>query len=311
MREGLHADDIYMMVEDEFYDIAHSFTKHLHYAEYKRLKNLARVRKASSGTKITRPVDSTTVMRAEIRKKKEQEERSAKTEAAVNKIGTKIRRTSEDDDGEIELVLRDDSWAGTHLHNLMTSPSKTHKSLTGLQGIASNSRAAAGLKQPERKVDRRRQYDLALRDTAKSSPGRTSDTQRAEISASSETEDDDDENDLDAHIAKSYPKLPSSRSTTMTSTHDRSGRTNLARPHDRGKATEHPPRDMHATEKAYHAKSAIKDDHAASKFDMSGSFLQSTPLPSRHTGYKRRVPAKKPDADALKSDVNEIPIFLI
>ncbi|RMZ90288.1 hypothetical protein DV736_g2469, partial [Chaetothyriales sp. CBS 134916] len=37
MQEGYDADDIWMMVEDEFQTLAHSFTRHLHHAEYKRL----------------------------------------------------------------------------------------------------------------------------------------------------------------------------------------------------------------------------------------------------------------------------------
>ena len=43
MHPGLNADDIYVMVEDEFLATAQLYTQHLHQAEYQRLKALARV----------------------------------------------------------------------------------------------------------------------------------------------------------------------------------------------------------------------------------------------------------------------------
>ncbi|KAF2219109.1 hypothetical protein BDZ85DRAFT_299069 [Elsinoe ampelina] len=48
MREGYAADDIYMMVEDEFQSTAKLYTQHLHHAEYKRLQRLAREREAAA-----------------------------------------------------------------------------------------------------------------------------------------------------------------------------------------------------------------------------------------------------------------------
>ncbi|KAF4549169.1 Hypothetical protein D9617_23g005840 [Elsinoe fawcettii] len=44
IREGYSADDIYMMVEDEFLSTAQLYTQHLHHAEYQRLKKLAKQR---------------------------------------------------------------------------------------------------------------------------------------------------------------------------------------------------------------------------------------------------------------------------
>jgi hypothetical protein len=42
MQEGYDADDIFMIVEDEFQTVAQSFTHHLHHAEYVRMKKKAR-----------------------------------------------------------------------------------------------------------------------------------------------------------------------------------------------------------------------------------------------------------------------------
>ncbi|TKX19788.1 hypothetical protein C1H76_7986 [Elsinoe australis] len=57
MREGYSADDVYMMVEDEFLSTAQLYTSHLHRAEYQRLKKLAKLRETEE---VSRP---TNVMR--------------------------------------------------------------------------------------------------------------------------------------------------------------------------------------------------------------------------------------------------------
>jgi len=56
MIEGVDHDDKYRMVEDEFLSVAGDFTRHLHAAEYQRLKNLARSQNAETIQNISRPV---------------------------------------------------------------------------------------------------------------------------------------------------------------------------------------------------------------------------------------------------------------
>ncbi|KAK1759185.1 hypothetical protein QBC47DRAFT_398000 [Echria macrotheca] len=56
MVEGVDHDDKYRMVEDEFLSVAHDFTRHLHAAEYQRLKNLAKTQNAKTIQNISRPV---------------------------------------------------------------------------------------------------------------------------------------------------------------------------------------------------------------------------------------------------------------
>ncbi|KAK4241982.1 hypothetical protein C8A03DRAFT_29876 [Achaetomium macrosporum] len=56
MVEGIDHDDKYRMVEDEFLAVAGEFTRHLHAAEYQRLKGLAKSQNAETIQNISRPV---------------------------------------------------------------------------------------------------------------------------------------------------------------------------------------------------------------------------------------------------------------
>ncbi|KAK4121681.1 hypothetical protein N657DRAFT_635697 [Parathielavia appendiculata] len=56
MIEGMDHDDQYRMVEDEFLAVAGEFTRHLHAAEYQRLKGLAKSQNAEAIQNISRPV---------------------------------------------------------------------------------------------------------------------------------------------------------------------------------------------------------------------------------------------------------------
>ncbi|MCJ1399870.1 hypothetical protein MMC11_003073 [Xylographa trunciseda] len=164
MAEGLDRDDIYIMVEDEFHAVAKQFTQHLHHAEYKRLKNLAKTKNASAITTISRPTDSITEMREETKKKKDQESKAAKQKIALAHIrgqaAAKRPRTGSDVESDVEVTRGDDLWAGTTLHGLMTSPSKKQTSLTGLQGVLSGTRAAAGYSKPKGRVPQTKYFDL-------------------------------------------------------------------------------------------------------------------------------------------------------
>jgi len=192
MRPGLSADDIYIMVEDEFLSAAHTFTQHLHHAEYTRLKSLAHTHHTSTISTISRPTDSITAMRAETKKRKEAQAREAKTKAAVDKLKSKGRPRSESDSEHEEWAEEDKlnaPWSGTVLQSFMTtSPSQTGApSLTGLQGVKSSTRAAAGYSKPVA-PQTAKLFDLSPKPkTQKRPPPR----------ASSSTADSDDD-DLDA-----------------------------------------------------------------------------------------------------------------
>ena len=144
LREGFDNDDIYMMVEDEFYAVAQTFTQHLHYAEYLRRKKEAKLQNATAIQNIARPTDGVTPTSEEARKKAAAEELSAQQKAGLQKLGNRPAVDSEEEPEEPEEPEEDRIWAGTSLHDLMISPRKV-RSLVGMQGIKSSTRAAAGL----------------------------------------------------------------------------------------------------------------------------------------------------------------------
>ena len=196
MREGLDQDDLYMMVEDEFYSVAQSFTQHLHHAEYLRLKNLAKARGISGLGTGSRPTDSVTEMREELKKKKQAEAQAEKHKQALAKLGGGVARKrvklsgDEANDSETE---EDDLWAGTTLKGLMASPSKMKTSLMGLQGQRSSTRAAAGYSPPKAPGSKPNvTFDMSTSiETRKQAKGRD---------ASSQATASDDDDDLDAPI---------------------------------------------------------------------------------------------------------------
>ncbi|KAL9125185.1 MAG: hypothetical protein Q9217_005569 [Psora testacea] len=153
------------MVEDEFLTTAQAFTKHLHYAEYQRLKNSARDRNAGAITKISRPTDNgRTRMRREVELRKQAEKVEAKARAGVDDILSRAREgrpgKGGTEESEFEMEQDDDEvpWQGTQLQGFMTtSPRKGWKSLVGLHGVASHTRAAAGLERAERRTPRKLQ----------------------------------------------------------------------------------------------------------------------------------------------------------
>ncbi|ODM19620.1 hypothetical protein SI65_04605 [Aspergillus cristatus] len=143
--EGFDNDDIYMMVEDEFYAVAQSFTKHLHFAEYVRQAKEAKSQNASRIQDLARPTDGVTPVSEETKKKKEAESLAERQKKGLgvldNNEGSREGKEEDDDD-----VFQDDSWAGTSLYDLMMSPRKS-RALVGTQRIKSTTRAAAGFVQ--------------------------------------------------------------------------------------------------------------------------------------------------------------------
>lgn len=210
MRPGLSADDIYIMVEDEFHAVAQTFTKHLHHAEYIRLRNAAKDRNASTISNISRPVDSITSMREETRKKKEAEARAVKMKAALESIKAPKPAKGLLDESDVSNFgedKQDDPWQGTQLQRFMTtSPKKTLTGLTGLQGVISHTRAAAGYSKPEKRPSQlTRPFQAAPPNTGAS---KTTVAQAASDSIS----DTDDDDDLDAPSrlpSRPPPRIPS------------------------------------------------------------------------------------------------------
>jgi hypothetical protein len=209
MHDGLDGDDIYIMVEDEFYAIAKTFTQHLHHAEYLRLKNLVKSRTASAASTISRPIDSITAMREETKKKKQAETRDTRTEIVLQQIKGPARPPS-DDSGLSDLDETDNAhWRGTALHGLLTaSPSKNQTSLIGLQGVRSSTRAAAGYSKAASKPSHTRAKPIDLLPKPSKNPPST--TLPPELDGSST-------DDLDAPTAK-YHGTASSKTARKDAT---------------------------------------------------------------------------------------------
>lgn len=169
------------MVEDEFYAIAQTFTQHLHYAEYIRRKKDAKAQSAAKIGAIERPTDGKTPMSKELQRKKEAEARAARQKAGVEEVASQDDNDDTDDDD-------DDTWAGTHLHGLMTSPSKP-RSLLGSHMLKSSTRAAAGFGQAVgSQIDTRQ---MARRSQAAPS-SRAAELHRVEVDEETASAEDDD-----------------------------------------------------------------------------------------------------------------------
>ncbi|KAL4893555.1 hypothetical protein BDV59DRAFT_26784 [Aspergillus ambiguus] len=145
--EGLDHDDIYMMVEDEFYAVAQTFTQHLHYAEYVRRKKEAKRQNADAIRQLARPTDGVTPVSPDMIRRDAAEALARRQDSGLEQMaGRRPRVDSEEEGGDEDDEdddEADDAFAGTSLHGLMTSPRKA-RSLVGMQGVRSTTRAAAG-----------------------------------------------------------------------------------------------------------------------------------------------------------------------
>ncbi|KAG5767005.1 hypothetical protein H9Q69_003225 [Fusarium xylarioides] len=128
MRPGLDHDDRYRIVEDEFVNMAHQFTLHIHTSEYNRLKNLAKHQNADTIREIERPVVGAPTLLT--RHRQEDVRRNAKQRKLLGKDANE---------------KKDSPYVGSSLQGLMESPRKEHKwiSTTGLADTAAT-RASAG-----------------------------------------------------------------------------------------------------------------------------------------------------------------------
>lgn len=130
MIEGPRYDDRYRMVEDEFLAVAGEFTRHLHAAEYQRLKSLASSKNAETIDNISRPV--TGAPTDAVRQRHARLETAARQQKGLTKVLGK--RVDHDSDSG------DKPWTGTSLQGLMDSPRKKkvplNRSLSSLSAPA-------------------------------------------------------------------------------------------------------------------------------------------------------------------------------
>jgi len=137
MREGADKDDRFRMVEDEFLAVAHDFTRHIHAAEYHRLKGLARSQNEETIQNISRPVTG------EMTDKVKRRHAAFNTAARQKKVMGK-RRAEADSEGE-QGEKSKQKGAANSLQGLMDSPRKKAVPLallssTNLGGVVSPSK---------------------------------------------------------------------------------------------------------------------------------------------------------------------------
>jgi hypothetical protein len=173
------------MVEDEFYAVAQTFTQHLHHAEYLRRRKEVKAANAAGMREIERPTDSRTPVPNETERKREAEALRERQKAGLAQMGDGGVDNDEDED--------DERWAGTHLHDLMTSPRKS-RSLTGVHGPKSSTRAAAGFGQtPTSGTGRARANSIG----SVTAPSRAAAVPSIDLDEETASGSDDDGDDLD------------------------------------------------------------------------------------------------------------------
>ncbi|OJD37781.1 transcription initiation factor iia subunit 2 [Diplodia corticola] len=205
MRDGFAADDIWMMVENEFLDTARAFTRHLHHAEYHRLKRVAREKNASAAQNIVRPVVPRSKMSVESQLRHEAKARAERQAEGLRRIeGGNIGADEPREEPEEEVP-----WArDPHLGGLMSGSQDSTSRLATLAGIKSKTRAAAGYSGAQSKPSPTRHKEARPRSSFE---GLARETRRAAVGS--------DEDDLDAFssgrrsMSKESVRRPSGTST--------------------------------------------------------------------------------------------------
>ena len=312
MQDGLDGDDIYIMVEDEFHAVAKMFTQHLHHAEYVRLKNLAKGRTTSTVSTISRPTDSITAMRNETKKKKEAESRDIRTNAALQQIKSGATRPASDDSGlsDVDVDVEDTHWRGTALQDLMTlSPTKNQISLTGLHGVKSSTRAAAGYSKAESMPSQPRvkAIDLGPKSVEPSSSKPT-------LSEDS-TLDESSTDDLDAPMEKSLhkaskrsrmpvsrtPKMPPPNPSSSRLKHDRDSN---SYPTPDSDSDSSPGSTQNSHDRARHVQVAQSE---AARRRLKARMAGRDTEREKHT----RAGSRGGDRGLANANANDIPVFLV
>jgi hypothetical protein len=135
MHEGYDADDIYIMVEDEFYTVAQTYTAHLHLAEYKRLVKQAREAPPKALPEPKSP------MSRQAKQRLKSDALQLKQKDALQKVLGSTSMEAEEEEEEDKVA---DLWSGTSLAPLMAGGNQEKTSLLGLERMSSNTKAGMG-----------------------------------------------------------------------------------------------------------------------------------------------------------------------
>jgi hypothetical protein len=202
MVEGIGNDDKYRMVEDEFLALAGDYTRHLHAAEYQRLKTLAKSQNAETIQNISRPVtgDMTDLVQRRHAALATAAKQRKGIAAALGKRAGRDSSDSSDEEGPSR-------WAGTSLQGLMDSPRKKE---IPLAAIAAGGRAPTGSRGLfDASPSRRSRHTSSIDTRMKEGNISQAHLQKNGLSSKglikrepiSDSDDDDDDDDLNAQIA--------------------------------------------------------------------------------------------------------------
>lgn len=307
MKEGVDADDAWVMVEDEFLETANLFTQHLHRAEYQRLKELVRTQNESVMRNIMRPVASNTKVVGETAKRMEADAKSSSQRKVLQAI-TK---------GEADTPWMQDP----RLAGLMNRPPASSALLASRTGAKANTRAAAGFAKAHPSPPRVSQ-EKSTPTSSKSRPSGLAGLAR-EIERP-HTSDDDGDDDLDG---PSHFRVPLGKPKKMHHPQERSfesTRTSQYEPHrDRPPDPALTPEGFTALRNSStKASSSLSSRSMASRPGRSSAIdlLDDFDFPKRKTpfGYGERLAKQKSEKASKERDekrksllLEEIPTFLI
>lgn len=307
MKEGVDADDAWVMVEDEFLETANLFTQHLHRAEYQRLKELVGTQNESVMKNIMRPVASNTKVVGETAKRMEADAKSSSRRKVLQAI-TK---------GEADTPWMQDP----RLSGLMNCPPASSALLASRTGAKANTRAAAGFAKAHPSPPRVLQEKFTST-SSKSRPSGLAGLAR-EIERPN-TSDDDGDDDLNG---PSRFRVPLRKPKKMHHLRERSFES--TRTSQYGPRRDRPP-DPALTPEGFNAprNSSTRASSSSLSRSMAGrpsrssaiDLLDNFDFPERKTPfeYKERLAKQKPEkANKERGEkrksllLEEIPTFLI
>ncbi|KGO75529.1 Transcription initiation factor IIA, gamma subunit [Penicillium italicum] len=303
--EGIQHDDGWVMVEDEFYAVAQAFTQHLHHAEYLRRRRQVKAENAAGIREIERPTDSRTPLPNEVKLKREAEALRGRQKAGLAQIG----HGGADEKDEAE---DDERWAGTHLHDLMTSPRKT-RSLAGVHAPKSSTRAAAGFGQAPTLGTGRARVDSIGSVTA---PSRAPEVPCIELDEETTSgSDDDDDLDIETNpVVLPPPKKTNAalrKSQTQDQTTPQAQQKSTIRSTSTSKLNVKPARGRPSSANAYQSR-------VQSLFDDLDELPESSRINKTISNKSKEHPLRQSPvtgggkvSDAKKSRHNEVPTFLM
>lgn len=292
------------MVEDEFYAVAQTFTQHLHHAEYLRRRKQVKAENAAGIREIERPTDGRTPLPNELERKREAEALRERQKAGLAQIGVDEKDENEDDE----------RWAGTHLHDLMTSPRKT-RSLAGAHAPKSSTRAAAGFGQAPTLGTGRARVNSIGSVTAPSRAPEVPSIELDEETASGSDDNDDDNLDLETPPVVLPPPRRTNATLRKSQAHDqttpRAQKQVKIQSTSTSKPKAKPPHGRPSPANAYKSRvQSLFDD--LDELPESSRINKSTSIKSREPPARQSpVTGGGNNLDAKKSRHNEVPTFLV